>query len=416
MPNHDKATREGQHSVDAVVAVFDARPCFEKALAFGVQHGLIDQSRLDAIATDAPKGMVQIARYFGSEFLRPELEKARERMVNLVSLYLEVQSHGDLRRAAESLRDNSFLSHSKGGSEMLKALIAMPSTGHFGMNENTGFTDEQIPLLAKWAQRPLSDYRAELTQRSQAAQVLDAAIWLADELGMDETALQEAGCDGEAVIRTALLSLNEKRSKMPDWVAFEKLVVALRKKPAQVASATALPKTLPTELREVVDAVRRSIETDWPRLMDATLPITKLFHQTPSFLGRYFWIEDPLADIDRHDRAVSATWSKLTGGHEDEGSLITLFLTVAAGGPPKTLLTEKAATALIRKIRKNRQTSLQPELAMQLIRDHAPEQHKDDYAALWKSFIDDSLATLTSDFDYQLTDALALLRQECNLK
>ena len=67
------------------VALFDARPFFEKALVYGLQHGIIDQSRLDAIQTDAPKGMVQIARYFGSEFLRPELEKARDRIINLVS-------------------------------------------------------------------------------------------------------------------------------------------------------------------------------------------------------------------------------------------------------------------------------------------------------------------------------------------
>ncbi|TAH14307.1 MAG: hypothetical protein EAZ11_00015, partial [Curvibacter sp.] len=144
------------------VSLFDARPFFEKALAHGLQHGLIDQARLDAICTDAPKGMVQIARYFGTEFLRPELEQAKDRMVNLVSLYLEHSSGGDLHRAAEALRDHSFLSRSKGGSDMLKALIAMPQTTHFGMNERSGFRDEHIPLLAKWALRSLPDYEAEL--------------------------------------------------------------------------------------------------------------------------------------------------------------------------------------------------------------------------------------------------------------
>ncbi|RYF40042.1 MAG: hypothetical protein EOO27_48285, partial [Comamonadaceae bacterium] len=46
----------------------DARPFFDKALAYGVAHGIIGADRLAAIHTDAPKGMVQIARYFGSEF------------------------------------------------------------------------------------------------------------------------------------------------------------------------------------------------------------------------------------------------------------------------------------------------------------------------------------------------------------
>ena len=49
-------------------------------------------ARAPRAAVDAPKGMVQIARYFGTEFLRPELEKARDRIVNLVSLYLESTS------------------------------------------------------------------------------------------------------------------------------------------------------------------------------------------------------------------------------------------------------------------------------------------------------------------------------------
>ena len=61
------------------VSLFDRSPFFEKTLLYGVQHGLIDSGKLTAINEDAPKGMVQIARYFGSEFLRPELEKARDR-------------------------------------------------------------------------------------------------------------------------------------------------------------------------------------------------------------------------------------------------------------------------------------------------------------------------------------------------
>ena len=55
------------------VSLFDARPFFEKALAYGIQHGIIAPAKLEAINAEAPKGMVQIARYFGSEFLRPEL-------------------------------------------------------------------------------------------------------------------------------------------------------------------------------------------------------------------------------------------------------------------------------------------------------------------------------------------------------
>lgn len=396
------------------VSLFDARPFFEKALAHGVQHGLIQQAKLDAICSDAPKGMVQIARYFGTEFLRPELELARDRMVNLVSLYLEHSSGGDVQRAAEDLRDHSFLSRSKGGSDMLKALIAMPQTTHFGMNERSGFSDEHIPLLAKWALRSLPDYQAELASRSRVAAVVDAAIWMAQQLGVDEDALEEAGKDAEAVIRTGLLAMALKRTEMPDWVLFEKMVLALRKKFVGQTEKfkIPLPNALPAEYTEVVETVRQSLLQDAPKWLESTVPARKLFDQTPAFMGRYFWLEDALAEVDHFERATSKAWDKATGGNDDESSLLTLFLCMAAGSAPKTLLSEKAAATLVRKIRKS---GLQPALAHQFIAEHAPVQHQDDYASLWDNFIEDARPTLESDHDYTFNNAVALLRRECNI-
>lgn len=412
MPKNESPQRSG-------VSLYDARPFFEKALVFGVQNGIIDQSRLDAICADAPKGMVQIARYFGNEFLRPELELAKNRIVNLVSLYLEHASAGDLRQAAESLRDHSFLSRSKGGSDMLKAMIAMPQNSHFGMNERGGFRDEHIPVLAKWSLRSLADYQAEFAKRSEVAQVMDAALWLADHLGMEAAELEEAGKDAEAVIRTALLALATKRTEMPDWVGFQKILTALGKTaggPQATDSSRlalfVLPKKLPAALIHVVESVRLSVIKDLPKILDASVPARKLFDHTPAFMGRYFWIEDGLSEVDHHDRACSAAWHKATDGHSDDGSLLTLFLCVAASAAPKTLMTEKAAASLIRKIRKN---GLQVALADQYIVDNAPEQHKDDYAHMWQEFILEAQPTLQSDRDYSLNDALALLRRECNI-
>lgn len=415
----------------SAVSLYDARPFFEKALLFGLQNGIINRSKLEAIRSEAPKGMVQIARYFGSEFLRPELEKAKDRMINLVSLYLENSSGGDLRLAAQALRDHSFLSRSKGGSDLLKTLIAMPQNSHFGMNERKGFTDDQIPQLAKWSLRSLADYQAELAQRSQVAQIVDAAIWLANELGVDAAELEDAGKDAEAVIRTAFLTLATRRTEMPDWVAFEKMVALLRSKygahkaarktPAKVvtrasagpaAFSIALPKNLPDQFTAVVETVRQSVMADLPKILDAALPARKLFDQTPAFMGRYFWLEDGLSEVDHHDRSTSLAWSKVTAGHRDDSSLLTLFLCVAASTAPKTLLTEKGAATLIRKIRKN---GIAPDLADRYIENHAPAQNRDDYARLWTDFILDAQQTLQSDFDYTLKDALALLRRECNV-
>jgi hypothetical protein len=396
------------------VSLFDARPFFEKALTYGVEHGIIDHAKLEAICQDAPKGMVQIARYFGTEFLRPDLEKARDRIVNLVSLYLESTSGGDLRVAAESLRDNSFLSRSKGGSDMLKALIAMPQNSHFGMNEGTGFTDDHIPLLAKWSLRTLPEYQIELAQRTQVTTLVHAAIWMAETLGLSADDLEEAGKDAEAVIRTVLLARSVRCTEMPDWVAFEKLIVTLRKKypKAEAAPTLAMPKGLPAAFEPVVLRVMQSVLADMPKILDATLPVRKLFDQTPAFMGRYFWLEDAVSEVDHFDRSASAAWNKATDGHGDDGSLLTLFLCVAAGNVQKTVLTEKSAATLIRKIRKS---GLQPALANDFIFSHAPQHHQSDYAQLWDAFIEDAQPTLQSDRDYALKDALALLRRECNI-
>lgn len=405
-----------QNTGDAsAVSLYDARPFFEKVLQYGVQNGIIDAGKLDVIRVDAPKGMVQIARYFGTEFLRPDLEKARDRIVNLVSLNLEVTSNGDLRKAAELLRDHSFMSRSKGGSDMLKALIAAPQNSHFGMNEHGGFSDAHIPLLAKWSLRSLADYQAELAIRKQVGEVMDAAIWLGEKLGVDGDALEEAGKDAEAVIRTALLAAACGKSRMPDWVAFEKMVAALRKKYGSDPAAfkIALPRGLPDDLKRTVEAARMSILADLPKILDSALPARRLFDQTPAFMGRYFWLEDGLSEVDHHDRLTSNAWEKATGGNTDEGSLLTLFLCVAAGATPKTMLTEKTALALVRKIQKS---GLKPELAGQYILDHAPAQYQDDYAGLWANFMDEARQVLTSDSVHALNDAMALLRREGNVK
>ena len=400
---------------NAEIALYENRPFFEKALRYGIQHGLIDTTKLQAIRTEAPKGMVQIARYFGTEYLRPELETARLRMVNLVSLYLERSSAADLHHAALQLRENSLLSRSKGGSDMLKAMLALPQNTHFGMHEGRGFRDEQIPILERWTLRSLDEFNAELSKRQLVAQVMDAAIWFAQEWGIDVDTLEDEGKDAEAVIRTALImgSGSGKQTDAPDWVRFQKRIEALRKKSsATKPPAFALPSNFPQELTSAALALVDSVRKDWPKMMDASVSVKKLFNQTPAFIGRYFWLDDGLAEVEEYEREVSAAWDKATGGHDDEGSLLTLFLGLAAGATPKTLLSEKSAGTLIRKIRKS---GFKPELATQFIQTHAPAQFQADYAQMWESFVEEGRATLESDADYALHDALALLRRECNV-
>ena len=163
----------------------------------------------------------------------------------------------------------------------------------------------------------------------------------------------------------------------------------------------------------MVEAVRLSVLADMVKILDLALAPRQLFDQTPAFMGRYFWIEDGLSEIDHHDRLASSAWTKATGGLSDDGSLLTLFLCIAAGALPKTLLTEKAAKALVRKIQKS---GLNAELVHQYIAANAPAQFQQDYARLWADFVQESQPTLQSDSFSRLEDALVLLRLECNVK
>jgi len=397
----------------AALSLYDARPFFEKALQYGVANGLIDQTKLDAICTEAPKGIVQIAGYFGSEFLRPELEKARERMVNLISLFLEESCQSDVHRAAESLRDHSLLSRSKGGSDMLKRLIAMPQSSHFGMSERKGFHDELIPHLAKWTLRPLADYRAELATRQRSAHLIEAATWMAAQLDVSDDELEEFGAEAEAVIRTALLIEAVGRDTLPDWIGFEKTIGVLRRQPMLASEdAIVVPEDLPAHLHDAVESVRQSVLADMPRILDASLSPRRLFTQTAAFMGHYFWIEDALAEIDHHERSASNEWRKATLGQTDEDALLTVFLHIAAGSAAKVSMTEKSASALIRKIRKS---GLHPERAQAFIQTHAPAALREGYVELWRLFLQEAQPLLLSDAVSSHNDAMALLRRECVL-
>ena len=401
--------------ISAGISLYDARPFFEKALHYGIQHHIIDSQKLDAINNDAPKGMVQIARYFGTEFLRPELEKAKDRIVNLVSIHLEHSCQGDLQKAAAALQEHSFLSRSKAGSDMLKALIAMPQNSHFGMNERAGFTDDHIPQLAKWSLRSLADYCGERAKREQVARVMDAAVWFADQLGLDESELEEAGKDAEAVVRTALLVLAVRGRKLPDWVAFDKMIANLRSKYAAdpAGFGVQLPKNLPTEFADVAKQAQQSILQDAPKILDGKLATRKLFDQTPAFMGRYFWLEDGLNEVDHHARETSAAWDKLSGGNTDDSSLLTVFFCVAANTAPNTILGEKSAATLLRKAKK---VGFKPEAVSDFILNNAPDQYQGDYSQLWRSFWQEAEATLQSDAASSFDDGMAMLRRECNIK
>lgn len=414
LPSSDAAT-----PAPAALALHDARPFFEKALLYGVAQGILNTQRLAAMQAEAPKGMVQIARYFGSEFLRPELEKARQRMVNMVSLHLEHHCAADLRSAAELLRDHSLLSRSKAGADMLKALIAMPQSSHFGLYARGGFTEDDIPQLAQWSLRSLAQYQAELAKRAQAQQRMDAAQWFAAQADLDMDDLEDPHCDADAIVRTALLLRAGGQRSFLDAPGLHKWLLALRKKAATQPEGglrwvrpEELPAQLPAALHAVVLELQASVRADLPTLLDPATPPKRLLMQTPAFMGRYFWLEDPLAEVDAWERERSPVWDKATGGRSDDGTLLTVFLTLAAGGAAKTLLTTKSATALLRKLQK---AGLQAERAYAFIREHAPAAYQSAHLRMAQEFFESLQDALEHSYGNDLRDALALLRSECHL-
>ncbi|MCB1932090.1 MAG: hypothetical protein KDI45_06415, partial [Candidatus Accumulibacter sp.] len=348
------------------LAVFDDRPFFERALAFGARNGILSEERIASIAEDGPKGMVQIAEYFGTQYLRPNIDEARERIVNLVSLYLEESSGGDLEKAAQSLRDGTFLSHSRGGSEMLKELWAMPEDGSFGIMVK----QSQKAFLADWSLRSIGEYRQALNERQEYQLTIDTALWFADELGMPHAEIATVAV--ESVIRSAVLVhlCSGAAASLPNATEFVGMLATLRtngvpgKGRKRVA---ALLRTLPDAYQPVARKELKKVEKeDLPKILDSSRALDKLI---PELEPLYFLRDFGPEEASQYDAAVSADWQQITGGKVDDNSLLTIFLCLGSDTPPRTVLSTRSARTLISKIRKD---GLQRQPALAFIRALAP--------------------------------------------
>jgi hypothetical protein len=398
---------DAQHSI----AVIDKRPFFERALCHGVRTGLIAPGIVDTMITDGAKGSVQIADYFGGSHLQTDLDNARKRMVHLISLYLENSFGDDLTRAAESLRDNSFLSHSRGGNELLKQLHAMPESTLFGDGKGRPLKDFQDEsTLAK----PMSlvAYRKALQHRQANVATLAAARWFAQDMRLPQAELDLTLADG--VIRTAILMRVLKQKAYPTRNLFAQLVDKLRTESqaaGKLKSPTTLFKDIPAEHAEVAKSVKREIEKhDAPLILDAML---KLEAVLDVFESCYFLRESGLEEIGQHDSFVSKEWHQLTQGKDDPYSRLTLFICLAAGVKAKTSLTETEARALIRKVQESGFDEL---VVPKLIQDFAPFEIKQGLLTLWEEeFFPEAQKYMQDDSDWDGKEALRFLKDNCNV-
>ncbi len=398
---------ESQAEEDRRVAIFDDRPFFERALVYGCHHGIIDAERLQHIRHDAPKGMVQIAEYFGTQYLRANIEEARLRMVNLVSLYLEDRSGGDLARAARSLRDNTFLSHSRGGSEMLKRLWALPEDSSHGLLNR----QSQKDFLAVWSLRTLAAYRQVLAERQTYQSTISAALWFAEQLGVRPSELSTIAA--ESVIRSALLVRlsGSKLKTMPSLGEFASALEDLRRKGRPLRRKSAVDDLwpdLPQSCREPAEREwRRFLEEDLPRIIDASLPLGKLVQDLEPL---YFLRDFDAAESEQLIVAASREWQRLTAGKTDDSSLLTVFVCLAAGMPGKPALARSEARKLLHQARRD---GLQREPVLAFIRSFAPDPMQDDLAALWIDFFPEAVSYLLDASDDTLSGALEFLAENC---
>ncbi|MEB0136426.1 hypothetical protein QN362_13885 [Actimicrobium sp. CCC2.4] len=394
------------------VALVDKRPFFEKALTHGLAKGIIDVSRCNVIIADGAKGTVQVATHFATPHLQAELDNARKRIVTLVSLYLEEASGGDLDAAARSLQENSFLSHSRGGNDMLKRLYAMPETVMSGDIKSQSLIDFQNErtLLKPTS---LAAYRKELKRRQEAVDITAAAHWFRDDLRVPPAALDYLSV--ESIIRTAILARHAGLDKAPDHAEFAKLVTAIRNQPqpgGKLKIARTLLDDVPDPHHAIAETIRRDIEKlDGPLILNTANAIDVVLN---IIVERYFLRDADLDDIDSFAGFVSEQWQAAMKGKDDPYSRLTLFMCLATGAKPKTMVTDAEARTMVRQVRK---AGFNSTAVADFVNAAAPFEIKDNLLALWnEEFLPEARERLIDETDISLQRAMMFLTENLNVK
>lgn len=397
------------------LATVDARPFFERAIAYGVGQAILSPLHLDKLQDDGPKGIVQIANHFGTAYLHASLETAAARMVNLISLYLEEKSNSNLQIAAVSLRDNTLLSHSRGGSEMLKRLNALPQDTQLierkaNPEEEKAFIDEKT-FAAPMA---LAEYREELAHRQALQRQIDFARWLAGQL--QARSEDYLGHSAEQIIHSAMLvwHVGNEPCVFPTKADFVRLITQLRKpsfKPCSGAFEKAM-KAAPEDFRRMAEAqMERFIRDKLPELRARDFKPVEFIHGDRG--GMYFIRESLEEDVGEYDKLVAEKWVKLSKGKSDPATIFTLFLFIATGQPPKACMLQKDGKTIIQAFREH---GFQSERVCEFIDEFAPYEQRNELTQMWledlKPEAEIHLADPERDDTY-MERSLRYLQQSC---
>lgn len=364
------------------LATIDARPFFERAIAYGVGQQILTPLHLDKLSDDGPKGIVQIANHFGTAYLHASLETAAARMVHLISLYLEDKSNANLQLAAVSLRDNTLLSHSRGGSEMLKRLNALPQDTQLierkaDPEAEKAFIDEKTFA----APMTLAEYRHELAERLALQRQIDFARWVAGQLkARGEDYL---GHSAEQIIHSAMLVwyVGNEACVFPTKADFVKLIAQLRKpsfKPQNGIFAKAM-KAAPEDFRLMAEQQMEGFIRDkLPDLRSKDFKPAEFIHGDRG--GMYFIRESLEEDVGEYDKLIAEKWVKLSKGKSDPATIFTLFLFIATGQKPKATMLQKEGKAIIQVFREQ---GFQSDQVCEFINEVAPYEQRTELTQMW---------------------------------
>lgn len=405
------------------IALYDDRPFFETALRHGLRFAILTRAKIDAIEAEAPKGLVQIADTFGSKYLRPEIETARKRIVNLASLYLLETSQGDLDIAAKLIRDNTFLTLSRGGSGLLKALHALPEYALLGREQKTPIEE----FLEVWSlkEKP-QEYRNLLAHRKNNALEIEAGLWFGRSMDLTQTELQEEDVEANAVVRTAILKrlMDEGDAPIENQIEFAIIVEALRTQAkskakgkksaifdAERARSLLVSDDIPEKFHELsLQILDEILKRDLPLIIDAKNSLDRLVFELKE---RYFICAHEIEDTSDYDALVSKEWSKLTKGKTDIDSLLTLFLCIAMDVPAKTSLPEKTAKSMVKKIREH---GLDVQKTIAWIKSTAPHEKQEGLLQDWADFAEEASTYLLDDWDTNYSGAMRFLQENCHIE
>ena len=397
------------------LASYDARPYFARALDHGLKNGLIDTEKLDAMRTEGAKGIVQIADFFGTAHLRTDLDEAVKRMVYLASLYLEHRSDGSLPRAARSLQENSFLSHSRGGSQMLKALFAMPTDSTIPEPSEPDDVREFLRVRTLADQWSVAVYRARRAERQAYLEEIGAALWFADVMELPRDALVREAA--ESILDACLLTRIAGRYEggLLGAEGLKTFLKAFRRRKKAVPGSALLEAVLadvPDTHREVAARhLKRIVAKDLARIADPEVTLNDLvrdYHDRFQHLSLS-------SEVSDYDALVTDEWRKVTKGMTDTDSMNTVFLCLAAGKPPKPSITTAEAKAAVRAIRAD---GAAVKTVPEFIRRSAPHQMVDGLISLWEDeFYPEMIEQLIlEEPDGALEPVVRMLAEHCHIK